>query len=240
MEISSHAFTSRGCRENNEDAFAVSAIGNVWVVADGLGGHASGEIASQTAAGYVIKTVEHTVSFPDNEIISLILSANKVLVNKQKDNPAWNGMRTTIVAAFASEGVLRYIHVGDSRFYYFKNNKIYIQSVDHSVSQMAVQFGEITPEQIRFHEDRNKLLKVLGGDEELNIRNVDGEIKMEEGDAFLLCTDGFWELIWEREMEIDLLKAFTPQVWLETMIARILPRLNRSSDNFTAVCCFIH
>ena len=239
MEISAFAYSSKGRRENNEDAFGFSNEDRVWVVADGLGGHTSGEIASNIAVSYVLQAAKGNRGFTDSMIVEIILGANERLADDQRANPAHKGMRTTIVAAFASDNKLRYIHVGDSRFYYFKNGKVFTQTKDHSVSQMAVQMGEITTGQIRFHEDRNKLLKVLGDDGDLKLRAADGEITMENGDAFLLCTDGFWELILEPEMEIDLLKAYTPRVWINTMITRVLTRLTDKSDNFTALCGFI-
>ena len=239
MEISAYAFSSQGCRENNEDAFGYSNADLVWVVADGLGGHVGGEAASQAAVSYVMQSAKNSGRLSGNEIVSVIIGANERLAADQQANPMLYGMRTTIAAAFASDNKMRYIHVGDSRFYYFRNKKLYTQTQDHSVSQMAVQMGEINADQIRFHEDRNKLLKVLGSFDKLRIRSIDGEIAMENGDAFLLCTDGFWELILENEMETDLLDAASPQEWLEAMVARVTQRLAENSDNFTAICGFV-
>ena len=238
MEISAFAYSSKGRRDNNEDACGFSSADRVWAVADGLGGHTGGEAASQIAVSYVLQAAKSAGS--GGEIVRIILGANERLIAEQKANPALMGMRTTIVAAFASETHIRYIHAGDSRFYYFKNGRVTAQTKDHSVCQMAVQAGEITAGQIRFHEDRNKLLKVLGGSENLGLRAADGEIPLEKGDAFLLCTDGFWELILEPEMEIDLLKSYTPQAWTDTMVARVLGRLTDKSDNFTVLCGFIN
>ena len=240
MEISAFAYSSKGSRENNEDAYGYSNEDRVWVVADGLGGHTSGEIASDIAVSYVLQAAKGSNGLTSAQITGIIREAHQRLVDDQKANPSHNGMRTTIAAAFAGNRKMTYIHAGDSRFYYFKNGKVFTQTKDHSVTQMAVQIGEITADQIRFHEDRNKLLKVLGDAGDLKLHKADGDIAMEKGDAFMLCTDGFWELIWEQEMEIDLLKAYTPRVWAETMIARVLGRLTVKSDNFTALCGFIY
>jgi len=240
MEISTYAYSSKGRRANNEDACGFSNEERVWVVADGLGGHTSGEIASKIAVSYILQAARCSKGFTDDEIVTFILGANERLVTDQKSNPLRNGMRTTIVAAFASDNKMKYIHVGDSRFYYFKNGRVFTQTKDHSVPQMAVQIGELTADQIRFHDDRNKLLKVLGGFEDLGLTAADGEINLEIDDAFLLCTDGFWEFIFEPEMEIDLLKAYTPRAWADNMISRILVRLTEKSDNFTVICGFVN
>lgn len=241
MSISTCAFSCAGRRENNEDAYDYKqfADGGVWVVADGLGGHVCGEIASNIATKHVVEAAQH-LSFdsPDDEIIRIFSEANRLIVNEQRENPKRKGMRTTIVASFAFGGVMRYAHVGDSRFYYFKNGNIIVQTKDHSVPQMSVQLGEITADQIRSSADRNKLLKALG-DANVNIGAIDGKIKLEQGDAFLLCSDGFWELILEREMELDLLKAYNSKSWLDLMLYRVLDRLTERSDNLTAVCGFV-
>ena len=95
--------------------------------------------------------------------------------------------------------------------------------------------GEITPEEIRFHVDRNKLLKVLGDTEELRIDQIREPVDIEPGDAFLLCTDGFWEYVYETEMEIDLIKSRSPKEWTEYMVKRLLLRPAAERDNFTVL-----
>lgn len=226
MRTDTYAFTNAGGRDNNEDAYEYSDRIGVWVVADGLGGHADGEIASKLA-------VEYVLNHASEPIANIIVGANAAVLSEH------GTMRTTLVAAFLRESNIQYAHVGDSRFYYFKNGSVYVQSKDHSVSQMAVNLGEISREDIRFHEDRNKVLKVLGENEALKIGALEPSIATEPGDAFLLCTDGFWEFVFETEMEIDLAKSKTPREWVEFMCKRLLLRVSGSNDNFTAVACFI-
>ena len=150
-------------------------------------------------------------------------------------------MRTTLVFALSDGNVLRYANVGDSRFYYFKNGSVYVQSEDHSVSAASVRMGDIRYEDIRMDADRNKLLKVLGNSETLAVKIPDREIVLEQGDAFLLCSDGFWEYVYETEMEIDLAKSETPQEWLKYMVKRIILKThNQNNDNFTAIGAIIN
>jgi serine/threonine protein phosphatase PrpC len=102
---------------------------------------------------------------------------------------------------------------------------------------MAVFMGEITTHEIRFHEDRNKVLRALGGE---NAKaEVSEEVEVAEGrDAFLLCTDGFWEYVYEPEMEDLLQKAKDPQDWLKQMEKILLSRVSGENDNYTAAAVF--
>jgi serine/threonine protein phosphatase PrpC len=103
---------------------------------------------------------------------------------------------------------------------------------------MAVFAGEITPAQIRFHEDRNKVLRALGND--LDIKpEISMPLQLASGfHAFLLCTDGFWEYVLEEEMEIDLSKSHAPQEWISLMLQRLYKRVDGANDNFSAIAVF--
>lgn len=240
MNVSTYMYTNQGGREHNEDyiCFDYSGEFGVWVLADGLGGHNSGEVASRLAATLITNEMKVICDLSDNKILHVIDKANRLLVTEQS-NPEYKGMRTTIASAFVKDGQFQYINVGDSRVYYFKNGCLYRQSKDHSVSQVAVGLGEISQADIRFHDDRNKLLKVLGDTEDLGIQKLEAAIPIEPGDAFLLCSDGFWEYVFETEMEIDLVKSETSEQWMEFMIKRLLLRVSGNNDNFSAICCFI-
>jgi serine/threonine protein phosphatase PrpC len=242
MEIVTYAYTNKGGRDNNEDYAAFRSAPNgigVWSLADGLGGHDCGEIASKAAAEYILQATADISEFPEETLIRIMNKANELILTAQKTEMAYHTMRTTVVAAFADARSIQYFNVGDSRFYYFKNGCLYKQSKDHSVSQVAASIGEIPVTQIRFHDDRNKLLKVLGNEEFLKIDRLDDAVPMETGDAFLLCSDGFWEYVYETEMEIDLIKSESPKEWLEYMVNRLLLRVTNNNDNFTALCSFV-
>ena len=146
-------------------------------------------------------------------------------------------MKTTLVFLAIEKGQARWMHVGDSRLYHFHAGTIANQTMDHSVSQMAVLMGEITPHQIRFHEDRNRVLRALGG--ESAKPDLSSAISREEGkEAFLLCTDGFWEYVYESEMEQTLGQSKDPQQWLDKMLTILHSRTPADNDNFTAAVVF--
>jgi serine/threonine protein phosphatase PrpC len=146
-------------------------------------------------------------------------------------------MKTTMVFLTIEDGRAKWMHVGDSRLYHFHCGQLLTQTTDHSVSQMAVLMGEITPQQIRFHEDRNRVLRALGSE---SARPEISQTVMLTGgeDVFLLCTDGFWEYVYEEEMEALLRRSATPEQWLEEMKQILLTRIPQDNDNFTAAAVF--
>ena len=239
-----YGYTNQGARANNEDDYGLwldSDRGRgVFVVADGLGGHECGEVASRLAVEHILGATRGMPDLTAEEaLLGLLDETNAIILERQRESPEHRGMRTTVVAGLWEGSVFRYVHAGDSRCYYFKNGSLYRQSKDHSVSQLSVDLGQITPEAIRFDEDRSKLLKVLGDVESLHIDRLDAPIAMESNDAFLLCTDGFWEYVSEVEMELDLVKSDTPRDWCEFMCRRLLRRVTDNNDNFTAVCACV-
>ena len=233
-----YSYTNKGGRAYNEDfcGFWQEQGKGAFVLADGLGGHGHGEDASMLAVNYALNTARQNFDAGDRALLDLLDGANMSVIERQRADPTLLNMRTTIIMGFFSGEAFKYCGVGDSRAYYFKNGCIYAQSKDHSVPQMAVDLGEITAEEIRCHDDRSKLLKVLGDTEELNIKKVEPEIKIESGDAFLLCSDGFWEFVFEVEMEFDLIKSVSAKEWCDFMCKRLIRRVTGNNDNYTVLC----
>lgn len=216
----------------NEDSCLCSAEKGIFIVADGLGGHSSGEKASLAAVDYFEKNC--TGGYTEKRVTELMEGANTEVIEKG------DGGKTTVAAAFTENGNFIYANAGDSRVYYFREGRIIAQTKDHSVCQASADMGMIRPEDIRGSEDRSRLLKVLGGDERLNIKKHYTPIKIQNGDAFLLCSDGFWEYVYETEMETDLLKSDSSEAWLKHMLKRHILRAENKGDNYTAICGIIH
>lgn len=232
MIVDAFYYTCEGGREINEDSYLCSTDQGAFVVADGLGGHLDGEKASSAVVNYFEKNDfgEYT-----SERMSQLLEGANAEVLKEGD-----GGKSTVAAGFLEKGHFIYANAGDSRVYYFRNNKIIAQSKDHSVCQASVDMGLIRPEDIRGNEDRSRLLKVLGGEEKLNIKAHYPPIPVQNGDAFLICSDGFWDYVYEAEMEADLLKSDCAEVWVKHMLKRHILRGQNKGDNYTVVCGIIH
>lgn len=240
MNLQTAFYTNAGGRENNED-FGSYSIGEnnssgAWFVADGLGGHRDGEVASKIAVSTAIEMFQANPELNSSNIAAIFKTANK---NITTDKINFFEKRTTMTGLFVKNDRALWAHVGDSRLYYFNGNRLVLQTKDHSVSQIAVDVGEITPDRIRFHPDRNKLIKVLGSGPDVVPEVTEHETILQPGDAFLLCTDGFWEYVYETEMEIDRSKSRSPTAWLEYMLKRHYRRAPDNCDNYTAMAVFV-
>jgi serine/threonine protein phosphatase PrpC len=236
MDIKTASISCQGGRDYNEDSVRTLERGNVHavVVADGLGGHGGGQAASLIVAEGITEAFMRSPQIDAGYVSSLFEQANKEVVKAQTPSIK---MKSTAVGLFIIDRAAIWAHAGDSRLYRFENGALKHQTLDHSVSQMAVFAGEITVAQIRFHADRNKVLKVCGGEGFKS--EVSPAYTLDPGfHAFLLCTDGFWEYVWETEMEIELAKAAEPLDWLHGMTRRLARRIPKNSDNFTAAAVF--
>ena len=221
-------YTDLGGREKNEDDLcALEKDGALlFAVADGLGGHGSGEIASG------ITVAELTRRFDDDplafDLREAILSANSLILDKQEETGV--KMRSTVVAVLIRDGKAVVANAGDSRAYFFLGDELAFQTTDHSVSQMAVQVGEITQDQIRGHEDRNILTRALG-----STRNLKVDVARLNDSAFdriLLCSDGFWEYVMDDELRIP---RKSPEEWLRAALRLLAGRAPENNDNNTAI-----
>lgn len=238
MNISYAVTTNKGDREYNEDyAFIKEGNGrHCFVVADGLGGHGKGEVASQLVCQVCADIINEVESL--EQIFQI---AQERLLWKQKEEHCEDGMKTTMNIVLADNKLIRWGHVGDTRTYYFCKGRMIARTKDHSVPQMMVAMGEIKEKEIRHHPDRNRLLKVMGIDWNRPQYTIEEEVKLGKKQAFLLCTDGFWEFIEDSDMVKCLKKASTPEEWLKRM-NHIVKENGKSADmdNYTALAVWIN
>ena len=234
--ITTASYTDIGGRPHNEDAVGIKTLGQEHacvVVADGLGGHGGGDRASQTAAR-VICDGWNGRSTPAS-LTALVQQAHREILAMQ--TPVCR-MKSTVAVLALEQGRANWAYAGDTRLYHFLNGQLVFQSRDHSASQIAVALGQITPDQIRFHEDRSRIFRALGIDGDLNVDT--GEKELERGrHAFLLCTDGFWEYVYENEMQRALVASATPQGWLDRMRKILQRRIPSDNDNNTAAAAWL-
>lgn len=235
--VSMARYSSQGGRDYNEDSVDVRDDGRrqCVVVADGLGGHGGGKTASMLAVEQITRAYFTDYGIDRTWIQSLYEGVNRAVLDCQTDACK---MKTTCVSLFLEGGLAQWAHMGDSRLYHFVDGRLVFCTTDHSVSQMAVFSGEITKAQIRFHEDRNRVLRAFGADEP--VKPDIGSAPVDDGafHAFLLCTDGFWEYVLEGEMEIDLTKSDTPETWIKYMVERLEKKVAGNNDNYTAAALF--
>ena len=224
------AYSAVGKRKNNEDSFVVlrEKAGLFAVVADGVGGCDGGEVASRAAVDSLAASVS-SEPFSMETLEDALVEANRAVLN------AGSGTAKTTVAVLWCFGAeARAVNVGDSRIYQFRDGKIVFQSTDHSIPQLDVASGLITPGEIRNHKDRNRITRCLGlaGPVKMNRKALD----VLPGDRFLLCSDGFWEPVWEEDMLGAAEESSSAKDWLNRMKAIAF---ENERDNHTAIAIVV-
>ncbi|MFN7937686.1 MAG: protein phosphatase 2C domain-containing protein [Bryobacteraceae bacterium] len=240
MRFLTHTLSRGGGRDINQDAAEHSVAGELacWALADGLGGHGGGEEAARLATESVMHAFRSHAECSPSALLTYIEFA-RTAVNKRQDEQAMlSGMRTTLVVLVSDLRNALWAHVGDTRLYLFREGQLARQTLDHSVPQAMVDAKQIDARKIRNHEDRNRLLRSIGGREEVRATIEEQPHALHPGDAFLLCTDGFWEYVTETAMEVDLAKSASPADWLRYMELRIRAAAPADQDNYSAIGVF--
>ena len=192
-------------RNVNQDCFlcekeAVGALPNLFIVADGLGGHNGGDFASK----YCVENVKDYIkNHKGDSIISTIRSAittvNEEIREKTKADEGLKGCGTTIVLSTIENDILYIANVGDSRLYVIKNGKLTQITEDHSVVEEMIKSGIIKKEEARFNPHKNKVTRALGAEPDIEVDFF--EVKLEKGDRVFLCSDGVSNMMDERILE---------------------------------------
>ena len=232
MKYSYATFSDIGKRANNEDAYRVQPmdVAVIAIVADGLGGHINGEVASRIAADSIPSNIKGC-EFDEDELGFAILDAHSIIC-KTKSSGC-----TTVAVLWINKDQAIAANVGDSRIYQFRRGKILYQSEDHSLVQVAISLGKLPADACRYHKDRNKVYNVLG-DENQKPKVDMFLLDIQPGDCFLLCSDGFWEPVSEENMLTYLNLSNSPMDWLESITALIHKANDPKQDNFTAIAIF--
>ncbi|HEX9458126.1 MAG TPA: Stp1/IreP family PP2C-type Ser/Thr phosphatase, partial [Thermoanaerobaculia bacterium] len=199
-------------RQHNEDAFLVADEAKLFLVADGMGGHAAGEIASRIAvesiSEFIVHTKEDDGTWPHaydehytrttNRLMAALRMANTRVLEAMRKDARLRGMGTTVVACMADGSKMSVAHVGDSRAYMIRNDKISRITNDHSWVFEQVQAGMLTEAEAEKHPLRNVITRALGG--ALSVNPDASEIDSRPGDVYLLCSDGLTGMVPEGEI----------------------------------------
>ncbi len=233
-------------RELNEDSFLISGFENntpygFCILADGMGGHNAGEVASAMATEIISNELLHSdMQGDENKIVQQIMAsldyANNEIYRKSVTNSQNAGMGTTAVV-FYLDGKTAYIaNIGDSRAYLIENENITQLTSDHSIVQKLLESGAISPEEARNHPEKNIITKALGTEpfEEYDIY----EFSVREGDRVLLCSDGLTDMLLDEDIKNIVLNAASGEEALNALVD--LAKENGGKDNITVVLiCFL-
>lgn len=239
MQLEIVTLSKTGGRKVNEDAC------DYWfgkefcccVLSDGLGGHYGGDVASKLAVCHVLDKFREVQGCSTQLIETLLHTGNDAIVSEQKQSAELMHMRATaVILTIDTIGKLAvWGHVGDSRLYCFRKGQIIKQTRDHSISQTMVDAGYIKAEEIRNTPNRSKLYAALGNKEQFEMEVVPTVFSLQDGDVFLLCSDGLWEYVIENEMEQLLVDAASAAEWIQLLEEKVLAKGHLGQDNYSAL-----
>lgn len=216
-------------RANNQDAPIVSEKLRLYGVADGMGGHKGGEVASTSARDDLLRELEGKT--PSVATLSgAIEEVNRQIYHQQEHDDALTGMGTTLSVLWMSDNFVYIGHVGDSRVYLLRDGEFKQMTLDHSLVEQLVREGVLTEEEAQNHPMRNIITRAIGTDESVEVDVVVEERR--KGDLWLACSDGLHGLVDDRQMR-DALRQYAPEKAADVLLKSALDAGGR--DNVTLV-----
>lgn len=210
-EVVASLQTDTGChRETNEDCGICTRPGNAellaskgWlaIVADGMGGHLAGEVASNLAVDVITRVYYEDPGEAHTALKNAFVEANRRIYESALKNGKLRGMGTTCTALALQNGTAAYVHVGDSRLYMVRGGNIYLMTEDHSAVMEMVKHGLMSAGEARRHPDKNIILRALGSRPEIELMTWQEPLPAQEGDCFVLCSDGLYDLVEDEEIK---------------------------------------
>ncbi len=199
-------------REVNEDAYGSEEVGHGWlfVVADGMGGHQSGDVASRLAVKSILESFRNSTAIdPSRRLLESLATAHERIMARQGGSTGRERMGTTVVALYVTPGVAHYAWVGDSRIYLVRDGQISAITRDHTVGRELVDRGLSTPAEVLENPDAHKLSRALGMDQQWEPECAPNPLPTEPGDMLLMCSDGLYRMVPEGDA-LSLLLANEP------------------------------
>jgi len=221
-------------RDGNEDSALISQ--NLIAVADGMGGHAGGEVASAIAINTleallpVITDTEIDIDSREDLFLNLSYEVDAEILRVSKERPELSGMGTTLTALAITNNQVDLLHIGDSRCYLWRDKKLTRLSYDHTVMQELLDQGRLTPEEVFDHPQRSLLTQALMGDSGIDPVLMSYEVKID--DRFLICSDGLTNVLSDLEIS-KIIKATDEDNLLAELITET--KAKGAPDNITIV-----
>ena len=231
-----------GCiRELNEDCYCICGFGDnsergFCILADGMGGHNAGEVASQNAVKLIAEEMNRLLESGEKEIPGqlsrAVSAANTGVYTMASENPIHRGMGTTVVTAFIDDGTAYVANVGDSRAYAVRDDEIVQITTDHSVVSELVMRGTITKEGARLHPQKNIITRAVGTDK--SVRTDIFEYNYSPGDVMIICSDGLSTMLDDNRI-LEIIKSKkTSEDTVNSLIAAA--KDEGGLDNITVIC----
>ena len=219
-------------RDHNEDSVIILNNENdeyLLAVADGMGGHKAGEVASAIVINHLTEEFYSldTLGDKDNAIEflrNIVVEMNNKIFDYTKENPDSKGMGTTFVCAIQTKDYLLYGNIGDSSGFVIKNHKLTKVTKDHTLVNLLVSTGELTPEEAKYHPRKNVLMRALGANNPIEIDIFDVEPNI---DGILLCSDGLTNMITEEQIE----KVIAEDLSVSEVVRKLINKANARGGN---------
>lgn len=241
MDISTASLSGQGTRSSNQDQLGdiIGQRSACFVVCDGIAGQPGGGLAAELARDAIISHFDGDNHLNAQHIRQFVLQANQAIQHQQKTSPDMHRMGTTLVSLFIDRDyqLAYWAHAGDSRLYLFRRGWLYHVTTDHSLVQQMKAAGHDTRE-----INNNLLYRALGVINDGPEASYSEGVLVEDGDVFLLCTDGFWHNVSESQMKSSLKMVNTPNEWLvlmNTIIQKNHATAKESQDNYSAVAVWV-
>lgn len=214
-------------RTHNEDSVIIVSNKNnefILAVADGMGGHKAGEIASNIAIEHIVQSFESMETIGKKEegidwLRKIVKEINEKIFEYTSIHPESKGMGTTLVTAIKTDDYILYGNIGDSSGYVVKNEKLHKVTKDHTLVNLLVSTGELTPEQAKFHPRKNLLTRALGANDpiEIDIFDIDNTIN-----GLFLCSDGLTNMVTDEQIE----KVLNSKSSIEEQVEKLIKKSN--------------
>ncbi|MFR8548303.1 MAG: Stp1/IreP family PP2C-type Ser/Thr phosphatase [Lachnospiraceae bacterium] len=235
--MKAYSITDIGKRRSSNQDFVyaseqpVGNLTNLMIVADGMGGHNAGDLASRYTVESMVAYIERSEEKRPIPLLSMAIHyANDLVMEKAKTDKALEGMGTTVVAATIQDGYLYVANVGDSRLYLI-DQEIEQITRDHSLVEEMIRIGELQRQDARSHPDRNVITRAIGVNSPVKIDFFD--MKLEEGDRILLCSDGLTNMVDDDEILHIVKKCASPQEAAQRLVTEA--NKNGGKDNVSVV-----
>ena len=237
MGMNTYSITDIGKRRSANQDFVyasdqpVGNLPNLMIVADGMGGHNAGDLASRYTVESMVEYIEQASEKRPIPLISAAIHhANELVIEKSRSDKELEGMGTTVVAATVKDGYLYVANVGDSRLYLI-DQEIEQITRDHSLVEEMIRVGELQRKDARSHPDRNVITRAIGVRTPVRIDFFD--VKLEEGDKVLLCSDGLTTMVEDDEILHIVRKSSSPKEAAQRLITEA--NKNGGKDNISVV-----
>jgi PPM family protein phosphatase len=236
VHYSATALTDRGRkRPSNEDAFGISAERGVYVVCDGMGGAAAGEVASTLAVAEMMRLLTQNpwTSSPPVEAAQAVAAANEAIFSRSQRSQKLNGMGTTLVALLVEDRHAWMVNVGDSRGYRLRNSHLEQITLDHSLVEEQIRLGQMSRQEALRSPLKNVITRALGTQSLVSPDIF--ELETEPGDLFLLCSDGL-----TRELSDALIESLLQlDLTLEDLCSRLIDSANQAGGHDNLTCLLV-